>query len=79
MKKVLRQIFNVLRVLFNALEADFYCFDDDVMSKEARKILAHPTDRKKYLKAIERLKNPRCKQVTITLSTNETITLTANG
>ncbi|MCR8559292.1 hypothetical protein KXD93_16665 [Mucilaginibacter sp. BJC16-A38] len=58
---------NVLGSYFNS--------DMDVMSPEAKKIFSNEEDKKKYVEAVERLKYTRDKEETITLSTNEKITL----
>jgi len=53
----------------------YFTSDMDVMSDEAKKIFSNDEDRKKYIDAVEKLKNPENKEEPITLSTGEKITL----
>jgi len=68
---VIQQIKNAVG---NVIET-YFSSDLDVMSQEAKRILSNPEDKKKYMDAVEKLKNPEQKEVTITLSNHEEITL----
>lgn len=54
--------------------SSYFISDMDVMSEDAKKIFANEVDRKKYIEAVEKLKNDS-KEETIILSNNEKITL----
>ncbi|TZF85992.1 hypothetical protein FW774_02720 (plasmid) [Pedobacter sp. BS3] len=69
--KVLKQI---QQVVGDVIESYFYS-DLDVMSSEAKRIFSNPEDKKKYIDAVEKLKNTRSKEETIILSNNRKITL----
>ncbi|HVW94454.1 MAG TPA: hypothetical protein VHA56_00630 [Mucilaginibacter sp.] len=66
-KLITRAMGSVLGSYFNS--------DMDVMSDEAKRIFSNDEDRKKYIEAVERLKNTTNQQETITLSNEQTITL----
>jgi len=66
-KLITHSLENIFGSLFNS--------NMDVMTGKARKIFSNEEDKKKYVEAVEKLKNSQSKQETITLSTNETITL----
>lgn len=68
---VIQQIKNAVG---NVIET-YFSSDLDVMSHEAKRIMSNPEDKKKYLEAVEKLKNPEQKEITITLSNREEITL----
>lgn len=66
-KSVARSLEDIFRSYFSP--------NMDVMSDEAKKIFSNEDDKRKYIEAVEKLKNSKSKEETITLSTNETITL----
>lgn len=68
---VLKQI----RIALAKVLGSYFGSDMDVMSPEAREIFSNEEDAKKYIQAIERLKNTEGKREKITLSNDETITL----
>jgi len=68
---VIQQIKNAVG---NVIES-YFSSDLDIMSHEAKRILSNPEDKKKYMDAVEKLKNSEEKEVTITLSNHEEITL----
>jgi hypothetical protein len=64
----------VTRAMGNFL-GSYFSSDMDVMSEEAKRIFSNEEDRRKYIDAVEKLKNSDSKEETIILSTNEKITL----
>lgn len=64
----------IRQALVSILES-FFGSDLDVMSPEAKRIFSNSEDKRKYIEAIEKLKNSDTNEETITLSNNETITL----
>lgn len=66
-----RKILNILVDMCGRLFED----DMDVISLEARRILANPEDRKKYIDAIWRIKDQKSERETIILSNGEVITM----
>ncbi|HEY4323115.1 MAG TPA: hypothetical protein VGN20_03995 [Mucilaginibacter sp.] len=55
---------------------DYYFGSDmDVMSDDAKKIFSNKEDRQKYIDAVEELRKENKKEVEITLSNKETVTL----
>lgn len=63
----------ILKAIGNILDS-FFSNDMDVMSPEAKRILSHPEDSKKYCEALDRIKLHKGSE-TIILSTGEEITL----
>lgn len=55
---------------------DFFNSDTDVMSKDIKKIMSNPEDKKKYLEAIKQLKVDNKKSAEVTFSNKEKMTLT---
>jgi len=66
-KLISRSVGGILGIYFRS--------DMEVMSEEAKRIFSNEEDREKYIKAVEKLKNPDIKEEKITLSNNEEITL----
>jgi len=66
-KLISRSVGGILGIYFRS--------DMEVMSEEAKRIFSNEEDREKYIKAVEKLKNPDVKEEKITLSNNEEITL----
>jgi hypothetical protein len=54
---------------------EMFFYSDDAMSAEAKEIFANPEDRKKYIEAVEKLKNTHSAKETIILSNKNEITL----
>jgi D-lyxose ketol-isomerase len=69
--KVIKQITKAMGAILDF----FFKSDMDVMSSEAKKILANKEDRQKYIEAIDKIKLEPDKSITIILSTKEKITL----
>lgn len=63
--KVLRDIRSALWAILEP----FLVSDMDVVSSEARRIMANPDDRKIYIDAVEKLKSGEVDRITIQLST----------
>tara|TARA_R110002124_G_scaffold89436_1_gene228552 strand:- start:515 stop:727 length:213 start_codon:yes stop_codon:yes gene_type:complete len=61
---------NLKRAILDVFESLFVS-DMDVVSPEAKKIIANPEDRKLYIDAVERLKKGEVQEETIKLSTGE--------
>ncbi|RYE18693.1 MAG: hypothetical protein EOP45_13750 [Sphingobacteriaceae bacterium] len=69
--EVLKQIITAIKSVLHS----FFDSDMDVMTAEAKRIFSNQEDRVKYVDAVERLKLEPEKEITITLSTGEEITL----
>ena len=55
---------------------DFFSSDTEIMSKDIKKIMANPEDRKRYLNAVKELKIENKKRTEVTFSNKEKMTLT---
>ncbi|MEX2410969.1 MAG: hypothetical protein WD607_06275 [Candidatus Paceibacterota bacterium] len=55
---------------------DFFNSDTEVMSKDIKKIMSNPEDKKKYLNAIKQLKVENKKSAEVTFSNKEKMILT---
>lgn len=70
------EVIKIITQSLGYILTSYFGSDMDVMSDNAKKIFSNKEDRKKYIEAVEKLKNtPDLKEQTITLSNNETITL----
>ncbi|HTK20369.1 MAG TPA: hypothetical protein VL442_12665 [Mucilaginibacter sp.] len=68
----------IIKIITRAMGSFFVSYfdsDTDVMSDDAKKIFANEDDRKKYIEAVEKLKNSNTKEETIVLSNHEKVTL----
>ena len=66
----------IVRAVGGALSS-YFSSDMDVMSDEAKAIFSNEEDRKKYIDAVDALRDPKGSKepITITLSNQEKITL----
>lgn len=69
------EVIKLITRAMGSVLGSYFGSDMDVMSEEAKQIFANEEDRKKYIDAVEKLKNTTERKETITLSNDRTITL----
>jgi hypothetical protein len=72
---------NILKTIFSEAGKEFLSYfevDADAMSPKMKSIMSNPVDRKKYLDAIEKLREKENEEIEITLSNDEKMTITLN-